>query len=80
MGPLFTSAAAICEPPILSPTIFFELVPGSPGSAVRGRDGRASFGSENLGAAIAFDFGFGSEAGSAASHSFGPRLSEKSRL
>ena len=73
-APLLTRAAAICEPPILSPTIFFALPPPRERAA---EDGAAGIESAS---GSSFGFGFGSEAGSAASHSFGPRLSESSPL
>ncbi len=69
-------AAAIWEPPILRPTIFFALLPGSEVLETEGFGrGRRSI----------FDFGFDSAlgfdaAGSAASHCFAERLNEKSRL
>ena len=79
-APLLTRAAAICEPPILSPTSFFELMPGSDGSDGAGGAPEArSFGIE-IDSDLDFVFGFGSDAGSAASHSLAPRLSENSRL
>ena len=68
MLPLLIRAAAICEPPILRPTIFFELLPGSD-----------AFESEGFGRGSRRIFGFDG-AGSASSHSFEERLNEKSRL
>ena len=71
-------AAAICEPPIFSPTSFLPLPPReTDGSERRGRGGRRSFG---FGAASGFGLDLDFDLGSAGSHCFGARFSDSSFL